>query len=108
MIDKSSRNNHSFKISSIVPEIQDSILNKLFGSEYVNVRTLLQTTSQIVSNDLQSYEFELRFIDEDYHTSKQTWIIFTEQFNNDITLQNFTDDIIREFINTLVIDKSVQ
>lgn len=97
MIDKSSRSNHSFKISSIVPEIQDSILNKLFGSEYVNVRTLLQTTSQIVSNDLQSYEFELRFIDEDYHTSKQTWMNFTEQFNNDITLQNFTDDIIYNY-----------
>lgn len=89
------------KTSKIISQIQENILNKLFGSEYVNVKTLLQTTSQIICNDAQGYEFELRFSDENGHTSKQTWINFDNQFSNAITMQSFDDDIIYSYESSI-------
>ena len=89
------------KTSDIISQMQENILNKLFGSEYVNVKTLLQTTSQIISDDLQCYEFEMRFVDDEGHTSKQTWQDFDDQFNSQITLQNFSDDIIYSYESSI-------
>ena len=91
----------NIKTSKIISQIQDNILNKLFGSEYVNVKTLLQTTSQIICDDSQGYEFELRFIDENGHTSKQTWIDFDKQFGDKITMQSFDDDIIYSYESSI-------
>ena len=85
------------KTSKIVSQIQKNILNKLFGSEHVNVKTLLQTTSQITPEDSQGYEFELRLSDENGHTSKDTWINFDNQFNDKITMISFDDDIIYNY-----------
>ena len=101
MLDKVQPQLINLKTSKIISQIQDNILNKLFGSEYVNVKTLLQTTSQIVCNDSQGYEFELRFSDENGHTSKQTWINFDNQFGNEITMQTFDDDIIYSYESSI-------
>lgn len=80
------------KLSGIIEEIQDSILLKLFGSEYINVKTLLQTSSQIVKTE--GYEFELRFIDDNARTtSKQLWYNFFSQPNM-FELIAYEDDII--------------
>ena len=80
--------------SKIISQIQERVLNKLFGSEYVNVKTLLQTTSQITTSDSQGYEFELRFIDENGHTSKKAWIDFENRFGKDLKLHTYEDDVI--------------
>ena len=84
-------------LSKIVPQIQENILNNLFGSEYVNAKTLLQTTSQIKSADSQDYEFEFRFVDENGHTSKQNWINFENDFYQSLLLQSYDDDIIYNY-----------
>lgn len=84
-------------LSKIVPQIQENILNNLFGSEYVNAKTLLQTTSQINSADSQDYEFEFRFVDENGHTSKQNWINFENDFDQSLVLQSYDDDIIYNY-----------
>ena len=84
-------------LSKIVPQIQENILNTLFGSEYVNAKTLLQTTSQINSSDSQDYEFEFRFVDENGHTSKQNWINFENEFDQSLTLQSYDDDVIYNY-----------
>lgn len=101
MLDKIEPQLINVKTSKIISQIQENILNKLFGSEYVNVKTLLQTTSQIVCNDAQGYEFELRFSDENGHTSKQTWINFDNQFGDAITMQSFDDDIIYSYESSI-------
>lgn len=101
MLDKVQPQPANLKTFKIISQIQDNILNKLFGSEYVNVKTLLQTTSQIVYNDSQGYEFELRFSDENGHTSKQTWINFDSQLGNEITMQSFDDDIIYNYESSI-------
>ena len=79
------------KLSSIIEEIQDSILLKLFGSEYINVKTLLQTMSQVVKSD--GYELELRFIDDKGHTSKQLWNTFLSK-SSLFELIEYEDDVI--------------
>lgn len=101
MLDKIEPQLINVKTSKIISQIQENILNKLFGSEYVNVKTLLQTTSQIVCNDAQGYEFELRLSDENGHTSKQTWINFDNQFGDVITMQSFDDDIIYSYESSI-------
>lgn len=101
MLDKIEPQLNNIKTSKIISQIQENILNKLFGSEYVNVKTLLQTTSQIISNDSQGYEFELRFSDDNGHTSKQTWLDFDNQFNDKITMQSFDDDIIYNYESSI-------
>ena len=80
------------KLSNILEEIQDNILFKLFGSEYINVKTVLQTMSQVVKSD--GYEFELRYIDNKGQTSKQLFQQFQEQNGKLLELIEYDDDII--------------
>ena len=88
------------KLSSIIEEIQDSILLKLFGSEYINVKTLLQTMSQVIKSD--GYELELRFIDDKGHTSKQLWNTFASKTNL-LKLVEYEDDIIYTYQSSVPI-----
>ena len=87
------------KLSHILEEIQDNILFKLFGSEYINVKTVLQTMSQVVKAD--GYEFELRYIDNKGQTSKTLWNQFKEENNKLLELVEYDDDIIYTYQTSL-------
>lgn len=79
-------------LNKTVQSVHDTILNKLFGSEYVNVKTLLQTVSNLAGD---SYELELRIIDENNaHTSKKSWFIIPE---SELTLQSYSDDVLYSY-----------
>ena len=85
----------SLKLSNILDEIQDGILFKLFGSEYINVKTLLSTIAQVTCSD--GYEFELRFIDNKGHTSPQLWHDFQCR-QSLLELVSYADDIVYTYM----------
>ena len=88
------------KLSSIIEEIQDAILLKLFGSEYINVKTLLSTMTQVIKSD--GYELELRFINDKGHTSIPLWQTFLS--NTSLELIEYEDDIIYTYQPSLPIN----
>ena len=80
-------------LHSIISNIQENILIKLFGSEHVNIKTLLLMSSQIVEH-ANEYEFEMRYVDGGGSVSRDTWLKFNNLFNDDISLVSYDDDII--------------
>ena len=88
----------SLNLNDIINEVQDNVLFKLFGSEYINVRTLLNNVSQL--NDSDEYEFEMRFVDKQNQTSTEIWRTFTEH-NYPIVLSSYDDDIIYSYLATI-------
>lgn len=73
--------------------IHDTILNKVFGNEYTNAKTLLKSISSL---DSYNYELKVRIIDQSYdrygtHTSLSMFNIIPEE---SLILSQFTDDII--------------
>ena len=87
----------SLKLNDIINEVQDNVLFKLFGSEYINVRTLLNNVSQLNNSD--EYEFEMRFVEQN-QTSTNVWHSFTEQ-NYPISLSSYDDDIVYSYLTTI-------
>ena len=92
------------KLSGIIEEIQDSILLKLFGSEYINVKTLLSTMTQVIKTD--GYELELRFINDKGHTSTSLWKSFFNKLNI-FELIEYEDDIIYTYQSSETVSKTV-
>ena len=88
-------------LNKTIASVHDTILNKLFGGEYINVKTLLQTSSNLAGD---SYELELRIIDENTHfgchTSKKSWFMIPEK---ELTLLSYNDDIIYSYNTTIPI-----
>lgn len=80
-------------LHSIISDIQENILIKLFGSEHVNIKTLLLMSSQIVEH-ANEYEFEMRYVDGGGSVSRDTWVKFNNSFNDEISLVSYDDDII--------------
>ena len=83
--------------SKLSNDIQDNILNKLFGSEYTNLKILFQMLNQVTNS--AEYEFELRFAESDdtHHVSKSFWLDFFKKFESDLELINYDDDIIYNY-----------
>ena len=90
----------SLNLNDIINEVQDNVLFKLFGSEYINVRTLLNNVSQMNNSD--DYEFEMRFVDKQNQTSADVWHSFTEH-NYPISLSSYDDDIVYSYLATIPI-----
>ena len=72
-------------LHNVIPVIQENILIKLFGSEHVNIKTLLLMTSQI-SEHANEYEFEMRYVDGNGSVSRDTWLKFNHSFNDELSL----------------------
>lgn len=90
------------KLNKTILSVHDTILNKLFGGEYINVKTLLQTSSNLAGD---SYELELRVIDESTqyggHTSKKNWYMIPE---SELILQSYDDDVIYSYATSIPIN----
>lgn len=80
-------------LHNVIPVIQENILIKLFGSEHVNIKTLLLMTSQI-SEHANEYEFEMRYVDGNGSVSRDTWLKFNHSFNDELSLMSYDDDVI--------------
>ena len=90
----------SLNLNDIINEVQDNVLFKLFGSEYINVRTLLNNVSQLNNSD--EYEFEMRFVDKQNQTSTNVWHSFTER-DYPISLSSYDDDVVYSYLTTIPI-----
>lgn len=87
------KSDNTTNLSTVISDIQENILIKLFGSEHVNIKTLLLMTSQIVEQ-AHEYEFEMRYVDEGGSVSRDTWIKFNRSFNDELNLISYDDDVI--------------
>ena len=87
----------SYKLNE---DIQDGILTTLFGSESTNVKTLLQTTSQITPNVASDYEFEIRLAESTNfpHVTKEMWTSFFEHMTNELTPIAYSDDLVYTYL----------
>ena len=80
--------------TDIKNNINTTILNNIFGSECVELISMIQTLLLSSIDEVNAHEFEMRFGNESVHTSKKQWNNFLHRFSDILTPTAYFNDVI--------------